>query len=105
MDVVAALEARAYSGDFNGVIEVNDPIGTAGGTFSIDVSTDGAVVKSTDADADISLDIRDLGAIYLGRPGLARMSRVGRVMGDPDKMRAADAAFAWDIQPWCPEIF
>jgi predicted acetyltransferase len=105
MDVVAALEARAYSGDFNGVIEVNDPIGTAGGTFSIDVSTDGAVVKSTDADADISLDIRDLGAIYLGRPGLARMSRVGRVIGDPDKMRAADAAFAWDIQPWCPEIF
>jgi hypothetical protein len=33
------------------------------------------------------------------------MSRVGRVIGDPDKMRAADAAFAWDIQPWCPEIF
>lgn len=105
VDVVAALEARSYSADFNGVVEVNDPFGMAGGTFSIEVSPDGAEVKPSGAAADISLDIRDLGAIYLGHPGLVRMNRVARVAGDVDKMRAADAAFAWGIQPWCPEIF
>ncbi|HEY5889734.1 MAG TPA: GNAT family N-acetyltransferase [Acidimicrobiia bacterium] len=105
MDVVKALEARSYSSDFNGVIEVRDPFGTAGGTFSIDITTEGAEVKPTDAPAEISLDIRDLGAIYLGRPGLARMNRVGRVAGDLDRLRSVDAAFAWETQPWCPEIF
>jgi predicted acetyltransferase len=105
MDVVAALEARAYSADFQGNVRVIDPMGMTDGTFHLDLSTDGARVKRVESDPDITLDVRDLGAVYLGRPGLARMSRTGRVEGDPDVLRKADLAFSWDPQPWCPEIF
>jgi hypothetical protein len=33
------------------------------------------------------------------------LSRSGRVHGDPGSLVAADAAFIWDPQPWCPEVF
>ena len=29
----------------------------------------------------------------------------GRVHGDADALRRADAMFSWDPLPWCPEVF
>jgi predicted acetyltransferase len=68
-------------------------------------SAEGAECQRTDAEPSISLDAEDLGGIYMGRSRLRALSRVGRVGGDPVSLAAADAAFTWDPQPWCPEVF
>jgi hypothetical protein len=51
------------------------------------------------------LDLEDLSAAYLGRPRFRQWARAGRLSGLPDTLAALDAAFAWDPQPWCPELF
>jgi len=105
VDVPSALSARSYSSDVATVFEVHDPIGMSGGRFMLEASPDGATCSPTDKPAEISLDIADLGSVYLGWTGLRRMKRVGRIEGDDDALTQADMAFGWAPQPWCPEIF
>lgn len=105
IDIPEALEARSYQSEFHGVIEVHDPMGLSGGSYELVASPEGAQCRSTDKDGDIILDIEDLGSIYLGQPGLRRMARVGRLSGDEKSLEAADLAFGWSPQPWCPEVF
>ncbi len=65
------------------------------------------MAERTDDDADVALDVGELGAVYLGgfsfgelvRSGLVREARAGGVA-------RADAVFLVDApKPWCPEIF
>ena len=105
VDVPAALESRAYQSDFTGVFTVHDPIGMSGGSYELEASPEGAACRKTNASGDITIDIEDLGSIYLGEPGLRRLARAGRVDGDPAKLQAADQAFGWEPRPWCPEVF
>jgi predicted acetyltransferase len=105
MDVPAALTRRHYEGVFTGVIEVHDPMGLAGGTFHLETSTDGSECTPATDDPDVSLDIEDLGAVYMGTGGFRRLARSGRISGNDEALKAADLAFGWDPQPWCPEIF
>ncbi len=105
MDVPRALEGRSYSAPVDVVFEVHDPMGDTDGRYRLEASPQGAECSPTDAAASITLDAEDLGAIYLGRSRLRAMSRSGRVQGDPVSLAAADAAFTWYPQPWCPEVF
>ncbi|MEX1125939.1 MAG: GNAT family N-acetyltransferase [Acidimicrobiia bacterium] len=105
MDVPRALEARSYSAPVDVVVEVHDPIGDIDGRYHLVASTEGAQCQRTDAEASISLDAEDLGGIYMGRSRLRALSRIGRLQGDPAALTAADAAFTWEPQPWCPEVF
>jgi len=105
MDVPRALEARSYSAPVDIVLEVHDPLGDLDGRYRLVASPEGAECQRTDAEASISLDAEDLGAIYLGRSHLRPLSRIGRVQGDVESLASADAAFTWDPQPWCPEVF
>lgn len=105
MDVPKALTARSYSSEFAGVIDVQDPMGISGGRFRLEATPEGASCTPTDHDPDITLDIEDLGAVYLGRPGFRRLARAGRLQGTTETLTSADLAFGWDPQPWCPEIF
>lgn len=105
MDVPAALTARKYQGDFAGVLEIHDPMGLAGGKFRLEASVEGSECRPSDADPDITMDIEDLGAVYLGNGGLRRLARAGRLSGEEPTLAAADLAFGWDPRPWCPEIF
>jgi predicted acetyltransferase len=105
MDVPRALEARSYSAPVDVVFEVHDPMGDIEGRYHLVASTEGAECQTTDAAASITLEAEDLGAIYMGRSRLRALSRSGRVHGDPGSLVAADAAFIWDPQPWCPEVF
>jgi predicted acetyltransferase len=105
MDPRAALEARSYQSPFHGVIKIVDELGYASGTFELDLSPDGAEVVPSSKSPDIILMVADLGAIYMGRPALAGLARVGRVSGDIDMLKQADRAFNWYPQPWCPEVF
>jgi predicted acetyltransferase len=105
MDVPRALEGRSYSAPVDVVFEVHDPIRDTDGRYRLVASPEGAECARTDAEPSITLDAEDLGAIYLGRSRLRTLSRSGRVEGDPASLAAADAAFTWDPQPWCPEVF
>ncbi|MEX1133456.1 MAG: GNAT family N-acetyltransferase [Acidimicrobiia bacterium] len=105
MDVPRALKARSYSAPIDVVLEVHDPMGDIDGRYHLMASAEGAECQRTDAEPSISLDAEDLGGIYMGRSRLRALSRVGRVGGDPVSLAAADAAFTWDPQPWCPEVF
>jgi predicted acetyltransferase len=105
MDVPIALQARSYSAPLDVVIEVRDPIGDCDGRYRLFATTDGAECERTDAEPDISIDAEDLGGIYMGRSQLRNLSRTGRVSGDHRILAAADASFAWDPEPWCPEVF
>jgi predicted acetyltransferase len=105
MDVPAALQARSYSAPIDVVFDVRDPFGDCDGRYRLVASTEGAECTRTDAEPDFSLDAEDLGGIYMGRSRLRSLARVGRVAGDQRVLSAADASFAWDPEPWCPEVF
>jgi hypothetical protein len=56
--------------------------------------------------ADVSLDIRDLGAVYLGGPPLAALAAGGLVRDHtPGAVAAATTAFGWPVAPSSIEIF
>jgi predicted acetyltransferase len=105
MDIPAALTARAYHGPVDLVLAVADPLAEVSGTYSL--RAHGAEVECTQvsADADVTLDLEDLGACYMGRARFRELARAGRVSGDGAALAALDRAFTWDPQPWCPEIF
>ena len=106
VDVPAALEARRYASDISLVIAVRDPFcDWTEGRYQLEGGPDGATCKRTDAGADITVNAADLGAAYMGGTRLSLLARAGRVEGDPDVLRRADAAFGWTPLPWTPEVF
>ena len=65
-----------------------------------------AGAERTTADADLACDVTALGSAYLGGLSFRQLARAGRI----EERRAgalarADALFASDRAPWCPEIF
>ena len=104
VDVGAALSARTYSGEGQVVFEVEDaflPENT--GRWKL---ADGAAEK-TDEAADLALDVRELGAAYLGGFTFGELLRAGLVRELKEGGAArADALFLTSgPKPWCPEIF
>ncbi|MEU4196204.1 GNAT family N-acetyltransferase [Kribbella sp. NPDC026611] len=80
VDVGRALAARTYARDIDVVFEIRDDfLPWNAGKWHLTGGSDGAQCESTDRAADLTLDVRDLGAVYLGRPGLARLGRAGLV--------------------------
>jgi predicted acetyltransferase len=80
VDVGRALAGRTYARDVDVVIEVIDEfLPWNAGRWRLVGGTDGASCESVSAAADLTLDVRDLGAVYLGRPSLARLGRAGLV--------------------------
>jgi predicted acetyltransferase len=80
VDVGTALAGRTYARDVDVVIEVvDDFLPWNAGRWHLDGGPEGASCGSTSRDADLTLHVRDLGAVYLGRPSLARLGRAGLV--------------------------
>ncbi|MGX1886431.1 GNAT family N-acetyltransferase [Streptomyces sp. NPDC055287] len=106
LDVVRALEARTYAVPATLVLEVHDAAGLAGGRFRLDASADGAVCAPSAGSPDLTLDVRELGALYLGEESAARLVALGRVTEESAGAAAiADALFHTPRRPWCPDIF
>jgi predicted acetyltransferase len=66
----------------------------------------GVTCERTSDAAEIALDIRELGAAYLGGTRLGTLAAAGLVA----ELRAGSvatlsAAMSWDPAPWCPRIF
>ncbi|MEU0285483.1 GNAT family N-acetyltransferase [Streptomyces sp. NPDC052492] len=107
LDVVRALEARTYEGAGSLVLEVADADGPAGGRYRLEVSEDGTgTCAPTTGNADIALDVADLGALYLGDESAVRLAALGRVREErAGAARTADALLRTSRRPWCPDVF
>lgn len=104
-DPAPALAARRYSTEGELVIEAHDPLDTSTHTLALEGGPEGATCEPTDRPPDLVLDIEDLASAYLGWSRFRALARAGRVGGDQQALALADAMFAWDPLPWCPEIF
>ncbi|MCM2577315.1 GNAT family N-acetyltransferase [Streptomyces meridianus] len=106
LDVPRALEARTYAVPGTLVLEVVDRAGLAGGRFRLEASPQGASCAPTTASADLTLDVRELGALYLGDESVARQVALGLVEEHrTGAAELANALFGASRRPWCPDIF
>ncbi|MFS8199228.1 GNAT family N-acetyltransferase [Streptomyces sp. CWNU-52B] len=106
LDVVAALEARTYGATGALVLEVVDGDGLAGGRYRLDASPEGASCARTTEDAELTLDVGELGALWLGDESVVRLVALGRVREErAGAALVADALLRTPRRPWCPDIF
>jgi predicted acetyltransferase len=104
VDVGAALAARAYGGSGPVVLEVEDAfLPENAGRWRLA----GGRAERTDEEADLALDVGELGGVYLGGFGFGELVRAGTVRELKEGAAArADAVFlSATPKPWCPEIF
>jgi len=116
LDPVAALRARRYGSSGSLTLEIEDPLGHAGGTFEVEVANDGSAevnrVDEAAADAQtggsrrrrragtLRLGVRELGAIYLGDVRPTTLVRAGRITeATPDAAALADRLFSASKAP------
>jgi len=107
VDLPGALSRRAYSGPVDVVLEVTDEL-LAGNAGRWRLRAEGADVSCarTDRPADLALDVRELGAAYLGGTRLGTLAAAGLVTElRPGTVNQLSAAMTWDPAPWCPQIF
>lgn len=107
VDVPGAFEARSYNGSGEIVLDVVDDFCPWNeGRWSFDISDGKARITKTDAEADIRLHARELGAVYLGAFTFGEMDRALRVESLTEgAIGRADDLFRTARKPWNPEIF
>ncbi|WP_428953848.1 GNAT family N-acetyltransferase [Streptomyces sp. cg35] len=106
LDVVRALEARSYEASGELVLEVRDRAGLAGGRFRLVAAPDGAVCEPSAAAPHLTLDIGELGALWLGDASAVRLAALGRLTEEEAGAAAvADALLRTPRRPWCPDVF
>lgn len=99
LNLPAALAERRFAADIDLVIEVTDTrLPANAGRWRVRATAWGhAEVVPSDAEPDLRLDIRELGAAHLGSVSLASLAQAGLVTGSPRALAAASAAWAWPI--------
>lgn len=108
IDIAAALAQRAYSAPVDVVLEVTDALAPSNaGRWRLRADESGAgEITRWAGPADVALDIRELGAAYLGGTRLGTLAGAGLVRElRPGSLGRLSAAMAWDPAPWCPRIF
>ena len=107
VDIPAALEARGYSADGSIVLDVSDEFMPAfAGRWRLTVIGGRGRVAATSDTADLTMEVQDLGAVYLGEFSFASLGRAGRTVEVSGNAWArADTLFASTVAPWCPEAF
>lgn len=105
LDVTSALSARTYEADDDLVVEITDQLGYADGTFKVSVRGGAAEVSESTDSPDVSIGVRELSAMYLGRVCADLSARSGLITGDEQAIRRLGQLFATARAPWCPEMF
>lgn len=107
LDIPAALSARRYSADGELILEVADGLGIARGLYRLHVEGGNASVSIVDeAEADLSLDVADLGSIYVGGVRATTLKDAGRIAETNDKAALmADRMFAVERPAHCLTSF
>jgi len=107
VDLPAALAARRYTRDVDVVLEVSDAMCPwNAGRWRLAGGPDAAECTPTTDPADLSLDVRELGAAYLGSEPLTHLASAGLVRAaDGDALIRAAAAFSWPVRAYTPWTF
>lgn len=107
LDVPAALSGRRYAAEVDVVLEVSDAVVPANaGRWRLRGGPGGADVTPDDGAGHLALDVRDLGAAYLGGVSLAGLAGAGLVRElVPGTLLPASTAFSWPVAPVCNWVF
>ena len=107
VDVRKALGARGYRAEVDVVIGVIDRLLPANdGAYRLETSATGASVTRARRKPDLTVDVRELGSIYLGGVSLNDLDRAGLVEERrKGSVAAAAAAFGWTRPPLTPDHF
>lgn len=108
IDLPAALAGRRYQGDIDVVLEVTDGLLPANsGRWHLTAPAFGEPqVRTTTTPADLELDVRELGAAYLGGTSLRGLAAAGLVTERTDGALArASVAFGWPQAPVSSWVF
>ncbi|MDV9187493.1 GNAT family N-acetyltransferase [Streptomyces sp. SR27] len=106
LDVPRALTARGWYADGELVLDVDDPFLGERGRYLLTVRDGRADCVRTDREPDLSLDIRDLGSVYLGGTAPTTLVRAGHIRAHhPAAPALADALFRSDRSPHCLHWF
>ena len=101
-DVGRALAGRTYASEIDVVLGIEDDFCPwNAGSWHLTGGPSGATCESTARPADLLLGVRDLGAVYLGKPSLAQLRAAGLVEErTPGALSAASSAFLGARLPW-----
>ncbi|MBO8191181.1 GNAT family N-acetyltransferase [Streptomyces oryzae] len=108
LDVPRMLAARTYGVEGTLVLEVRDKDGYAGGCFKLEAAgpQGGAHCAATGEDAELSLDVSDLGALFLGEESATRLAALGRLTEHREgATERTDVLFRTARRPWCQDMF
>ena len=107
VDVGRALGSRTYTAPVDAVIEVRDDLCPwNSGRWHLAGDVHGASCGKVTREADLVLDVRDLGAHYFGRPSLRALGGAGLVEErTAGSLAAVSRAFAHDPVPWLDTPF
>jgi predicted acetyltransferase len=102
IDLVAAMEARAYMADGRVVFELTDETLPGNeGTFELSVHDGVATCRRSEEPPDLAGSIHVVGSTYLGGVTWAALAAAGRVEErTPGALETADAMFRSDRAPW-----
>ncbi|MFB6846035.1 GNAT family N-acetyltransferase [Streptomyces sp. NPDC056373] len=106
LDVPRALTARGWFTDGELVLDVHDPFLGERDRYLLTVRNGKADCAPTDRKPDLSLDIRDLGSVYLGGTAPSTLVRAGHVLAHhPEAAALADTLFRAERSPHCLHWF
>ncbi|MEU3778856.1 GNAT family N-acetyltransferase [Streptomyces sp. NPDC032472] len=106
LDVPRALTSRGWFTDGELVLDVADAFLGEHGRYLLTVRDGKADCVPTGREPDLSLDVSDLGSIYLGGTAPSTLVRAGHVRAHrPDAAVLADALFRADRTPHCLHWF
>jgi predicted acetyltransferase len=106
LDIPRALTTRGWRSDGELVLDVDDPFLGERGRHLLTVRDGKAECVTTDREPDLSLDVRDLGSLYLGGTAVSTLVRAGHIRAHrPEAAALADALFRTERPPHCLHWF
>ncbi|WP_162606264.1 GNAT family N-acetyltransferase [Jiangella asiatica] len=107
LDVPRALAARRYGAPIDLVLELTDTeFRENAGRWRLVGDSTTANCERTDAEADLTLDVRQLGSLYLGGVSAGTLAAGGLIIErTPGAVARASAGFGWHRAPATLEIF
>lgn len=106
LDIPRCLAARTSTTGSGVTLHVHDDTRDQTGTYRWDADATGAACTRTDADAEVSLDVQALAALWLGGTSASALRRARRLVEhESGAVGRLDALARTDAAPWTPWEF